>query len=104
MEQAGSACYICYVSSREQSTIPVVLGTCPAWIEPAVVVISAAYPDRASDYTSSIGNVSCMERDGSDCFTCSVSSKEQATMSVVLGTCPAWSGRAVLVIHVVSPV
>ena len=70
MERTGSACYKCSVSSIEQATISVVLGTCPAWSRPALDV-------------------------------CII---QQATIPVVLGTCPAWSGPAVAVIPVASPV
>ena len=48
--------------------------------------------------------VSSMERAGSGCHTFSVASIEKATVPVVFGTCPAWSGPAVLVINVASRV
>ena len=89
MERAGSACYTCSVSSIETATTQVVLGTCRAWSGRAVAAIPAAYPDGASDYTSIIENVSSRERAGSGCYTCSVSSIEQATIPAELGMCPA---------------
>ena len=58
---------------------------------------------RASGYTSSIGNVSSVERAGSVCNN-AVSSIEQATIPVALGTYPAWSGPPVAVIHAVSSI
>ena len=59
---------------------------------------------RANDYTSSIWNRSSVKRAGSGCYTCRVSNIEQATITVVLGTCPAWSGPAVAVTRAESPI
>ena len=72
IDRVSSGCCICCVSSLEQATLPVVLGTCPAWSEPAVAVILQRI--------------------------------EQGTIPVVLGTCPALSVPEDAVIHVVSPV
>ena len=58
---------------------------------------------RASDYTRSTGNVSTVERALSGCYTCRVSRIGQAAILVVLGTCSAWSGPEVAVIHAESP-
>ena len=126
VERADNGCYTCCVSSIELMTIPVTLGTCQAWTGPAVAVkhaessieqasilvvlglcpawsglavvaIYVALPVYMSQATSSIGKVSTVEWAGSGCYTCSVSNIEQATTPVVLETCPAWGGPAVVV-------
>ena len=55
---------------------------------------------RASDFTSSIGNVSSVEWAAINCDICRVSSIEQAVIQVVLGR---WSGTEVVVIDAASP-
>ena len=59
---------------------------------------------RASDYTSSIWDVSSVERAGSPCYTCSVSSIEEATVQEAMRAYTAWSETAVVVIAGASPV
>ena len=69
-----------------------------------MLVICVVSTVESSDYTSSIGTVSSMDRASRGCYTCSVSSIEQATIPVVLGTCSAWSMPAVAIIPAASPV
>ena len=101
MDRAGGSCETSRVSSIEETTITVVLGTCPAWSGPAILVIYAASP---SDCTNSNESVSSVEPGGSGCYRCSVSSIEEAAILVVKRMCPTWSGPEEAVIHADSPV
>ena len=47
---------------------------------------------RAKDFTSSIGNVPSMERDGSARYTCRVSIRGQATLTVEIRKCLRGAG------------
>ena len=69
-----------------------------------MAVSHVASPVNTKRLYQYIGNVSRVERAGSGCYKSCISSIEQATILVVLGLCPAWTGPTVGVIHVVSPV
>ena len=74
-------------------------------IEQAALLVVLGNPQHSvKDYTSSIGNMSSVERAGSGCYICCVSSIEQTPISVPLGTCPTWSGPAMAVKHTESSV
>ena len=47
--------------------------------------------------------MSSVERAGSGCYACSVSSIEKAIIPVALETCPVWCGPAMPVKHAESP-
>ena len=87
MERAGSGCYKSCISSIEQATIPVVLGTCPAWIGLVVGVIHVVSPVQSNDFTN--GNKTRPAWSGTAELVI------PAASLVVLGTCPACSGPSV---------
>ena len=89
--------------AKEQKTILLVLGLCPAYSDLEIAVMQSLQYG-GNDFTSSILNLSSVQWAGNACYTCRVSSIKQATVQVRIRACPAWSGTAVVVIDAASPV